>query len=183
MTRSIIAAAGWRLAWGAGRLAPGEGPAGRRAAWCGPEHPASEHPASEHAASAAATTLVRVRPPGTWRNCMTDPDYRTCAKAGVGALQRWYDPATGLWHGTGWWNSANALTAVVRYAKLTGDDSHASVIATTFTAAQRQHAGFANGFYDDNAWWALAWVAAFDVTRDSRYLAAARTIFTADTRA
>jgi len=114
---------------------------------------------------------------------MTDPDYRTCAKAGAGALQRWYNPATGLWRGTGWWNSANALTAVIRYTKLTGDGSHAGVIATTFTAAQRQHAGFVNDFYDDNAWWALAWVAAFDLTRDSRYLAAAQAIFTANTAA
>jgi len=114
---------------------------------------------------------------------MADPDYRTCAKAGAGALQRWYNPATGLWRGTGWWNSANALTAVVRYTKLTGDGSHEGVIATTFTAAQRQHAGFVNGFYDDNAWWALAWVAAFDLTQASRYLAAARAIFTANTAA
>jgi hypothetical protein len=48
------------------------------------------------------------------------------------ALQRWYDPATGLWQGTGWWNCANALTTLVRYIKLTGDESNAAVIATTF---------------------------------------------------
>ena len=67
---------------------------------------------------------------------MAEPDYRTCANAGITALQRWYHPATGLWQGTGWWNSANALTAVIRYTKLTGDGRHAGVIATTFTAAQ-----------------------------------------------
>jgi predicted alpha-1,6-mannanase (GH76 family) len=110
-----------------------------------------------------------------------EPDYRTCAAAGITALQRWYDPASGLWRGTGWWNCANALTAVIRYTKLTGDGSHAGVIATTFTAAQRQHAGFVNDYYDDNGWWALAWVAAFDVTRESRYLDAARAIFARNT--
>jgi len=109
------------------------------------------------------------------------PDFRSCAKTGINALQKWYKPATGLWQGTGWWNSANALTAVIRYTKLTGDESHAGVIATTFTAAAKTHAGFANTFYDDNAWWALAWVAAYDLTRDQRYLNTARSIFTRNT--
>jgi predicted alpha-1,6-mannanase (GH76 family) len=108
---------------------------------------------------------------------MTDPNYRANAAAGITALQHWYNPSTGLWNGVQWWNSANALTAVIGYTKLTGDSSHAGVIATTFTAAQRQHANFVNSFYDDNGWWGLAWVAAFDLTRESRYLAMARTIF------
>jgi predicted alpha-1,6-mannanase (GH76 family) len=112
---------------------------------------------------------------------MTDPDFHVCAAAGAGTLQRWYDQSTGLWTSTGWWNAANALTAVIGYSKLTGDSSHDGCLAATFTAAQRQHAGFINDYYDDNGWWALAWVAAFDMTLDSRYLDAARTIFTHNT--
>jgi predicted alpha-1,6-mannanase (GH76 family) len=108
---------------------------------------------------------------------MTDPDYRAWAAAGINALQRWYDPSTGQWRSTSWWNAANALTAVIGYTKLTGDGTHAGVIGTTFTAARRKHADFINNYYDDNAWWALAWVAAYDLTRDRRYLDAARTIF------
>ena len=109
---------------------------------------------------------------------MTGLDYRTCAAACVKALQRWYDSSTGLWAGTGWWNSANALTAVIQYTQRTGDRTYLGTIGTTFTAAQRQHAGFVNDFYDDNAWWALAWVAAYDLTGQSRYLDAAQAIFT-----
>jgi predicted alpha-1,6-mannanase (GH76 family) len=109
------------------------------------------------------------------------PDARARAAAAIRALQRWYDPGTGLWHGTGWWNAANALTSVIRYTKLTGDGSHSAVIGTTFTAARRQHAGFINRFYDDNGWWALAWVAAYDLTRDARYLDTARAIFARNT--
>jgi predicted alpha-1,6-mannanase (GH76 family) len=108
-------------------------------------------------------------------------DHRARAEAAIRALQRWYDPSTGLWQGTGWWNAANALTAVIGYTKLTGDDGYTAVIGTTFTAARRRHPGFINSFYDDNGWWALAWVAAYDVTRDGRYLDAARAIFARNT--
>jgi predicted alpha-1,6-mannanase (GH76 family) len=107
----------------------------------------------------------------------TLPDYRGAARAGIGVLQRWYSPRTGLWKSTGWWNAANALTAVISYTQHTGDESYAGVIETTFTAAQRKHARFVNKFFDDNGWWALAWVAAYDLTGERRYLAAAQAVF------
>ncbi len=108
---------------------------------------------------------------------MAEPDYRAWAAAGIAALQRWYKPSTGRWRTTGWWNAANALTAVIGYSRHTGDQAYAGVIETTFAAARRRHADFVNRYYDDNGWWALAWVAAFDLTGDGRYLDAARTIF------
>jgi predicted alpha-1,6-mannanase (GH76 family) len=114
---------------------------------------------------------------------MAEPDYRACAAAGSGALQRWYDASTGLWQSTGWWNAANALTAVIRYTQCTGDRTYAGIVESTFLAAQRQHANFINDYYDDNAWWALAWIAAYDLTHDGQYLEAAQTIFSTNTAA
>ena len=108
---------------------------------------------------------------------MAQPDYRARAAAGIRALQRWYVPPAGRWETTGWWNAANALTAVIRYMRHTGDLSYLEIIETTFAAAQLEHAGFIDGYFDDNGWWALAWVAAYDLTGESRYLGAARTIF------
>jgi predicted alpha-1,6-mannanase (GH76 family) len=96
---------------------------------------------------------------------------------GIGVLQRWYSRHTGLWRTTGWWNAANALTAVIRYTRYTGDQTHRWVIERTFARARYRHRGYVNSFFDDNGWWALAWVAAYDLTRDGRYLAAARRIF------
>ena len=113
------------------------------------------------------------------------PDYRAAAASGIGVLQRWYSPRTGLWKTTGWWNSANALTAVIRYTQSTGDRSYLDVIENTFIKAQRgfirvqrRKPSFINDFFDDNLWWALAWVAASDLTGDERYRAAAQAIFT-----
>lgn len=105
------------------------------------------------------------------------PDYRAYAAAGVEALQRWYGRWTGCWRTTGWWNSANALNAVIAYTQRTGDRRYQHVIERTFRAARRQHRDFLVKFYDDNGWWGLSWVAAYDLTGEARYLDAARTIF------
>ena len=112
------------------------------------------------------------------------PDYRAAAAAGISVLQGWYSRRTGLWNTTGWWNSGNALTAVIRYSQSTGDPAYLDVIENTFTRAQRgflkvqrRKPGFINDFFDDNLWWALAWVSAYDLTRDERYRAAAQAIF------
>src|SRR6266436_5028895 len=66
-----------------------------------------------------------------------EPDYRAYAAAGARALQRWYRPSRGLWQGAGWWQSANALTAVIRYAQATGDPADMAVVETTFRRAPR----------------------------------------------
>jgi predicted alpha-1,6-mannanase (GH76 family) len=108
---------------------------------------------------------------------MAEPDYRERAAAGIRGLQAWYTPETGLWKTTGWWNAANAMTAVIRYMRHAGDPSYSWIIETTFAAAQRRNAGFINRYFDDNGWWALAWVAAYDLTVQVRYLDAARAIF------
>jgi predicted alpha-1,6-mannanase (GH76 family) len=105
------------------------------------------------------------------------PDDRARAAAGMAALQRWYRRWNGCWRTTGWWNSANALTTVIGYTQRTGDETYLGVVERTFRAARRRHRHFLVSFYDDNGWWGLAWVAAYDLTGDVRYLDAARTIF------
>jgi predicted alpha-1,6-mannanase (GH76 family) len=108
---------------------------------------------------------------------MAEPDHPARAAAGIDGLQRWYRRWTGQWQTTGWWNAANALTAVISYIQRTGDSRHAAVIDRTFRAARRRHSDFIVRYFDDNGWWGLAWIAAFDLTGEDRYLDAARTIF------
>jgi predicted alpha-1,6-mannanase (GH76 family) len=111
------------------------------------------------------------------RDDVGQPDDRARAAAGMEALHRWYRKRTGRWRTTGWWNAANALTTVIGYTRCTGDETYLGVVECTFRAASRKHPDFLVGFYDDNGWWGLAWVAAYDLTGVARYLDAARTIF------
>jgi predicted alpha-1,6-mannanase (GH76 family) len=103
--------------------------------------------------------------------------YRAWADEAAAALQRWYNPRTGLWKTAGWWNCANALTAVIQHSQRTGERKYHDVLETTFGRAQRVHRGFTNKYYDDDGWWALAWIAASDLTGEARYLDVARTLF------
>jgi predicted alpha-1,6-mannanase (GH76 family) len=110
-------------------------------------------------------------------------------KKAIETLQKWYNPATGLWETTGWWNAANALTGIIRYTATTGDKTFEGVIENTFAKTKKIVApasqdypeqrteNFINEYYDDEGWWALAWVEAFDLTGKRKYLEMAKTIF------
>jgi predicted alpha-1,6-mannanase (GH76 family) len=106
-----------------------------------------------------------------------EPEYRVWADQAAAALQRWYKPRTGLWKTAGWWNSANALTAVIQHSQRTGERRYLSIIETTHSRAHRVNPGFTNEYYDDDGWWALAWIAAFDLTGEVKYLDLARRLF------
>jgi predicted alpha-1,6-mannanase (GH76 family) len=102
-------------------------------------------------------------------------DFRSYADGAAAALQSLYDASTGLFPTTGWWNSANALTALIDYSARTKTSTYVGDITLTFD--KNSSASFLNNFYDDEGWWALAWIDAFDLTHDGRYLAMAETIF------
>jgi predicted alpha-1,6-mannanase (GH76 family) len=100
------------------------------------------------------------------------------ARNGVRSLQLRYVPSSGLYAApAGWWNSANAITVLANYARVTGDTSWNPVIANTFVAAQKTRSGFINDYFDDDSWWALAWIDTYDLTGNPAYLAMAETIF------
>jgi predicted alpha-1,6-mannanase (GH76 family) len=95
----------------------------------------------------------------------------------IQSLQGWYTPSTGLYQSTGWWNSANAITVLVDYARIKNTKQYTPVFENTFIEAQKTNPGFMNNFYDDEGWWALAWIDAYDLTRNTQYLSMAESIF------
>jgi len=102
---------------------------------------------------------------------------RQRARLAINSLQSWYDKRTGLYRTTGWWNSANAITTLAGYSHAASTNQFNSVFKNTFKAAQKSAPGFINQYYDDEGWWALAWIAAYDQTHRTPYLNMAESIF------
>jgi predicted alpha-1,6-mannanase (GH76 family) len=103
------------------------------------------------------------------------PTPREMAKTTADKLTEGYSFTRGIWKTTGWWNSANALESVIDYSRMTGNADHTALISATY----KRHIGgkFLNEFNDDEAWWALTWIKAYDLTHQAHYLAIAKTIF------
>ncbi len=105
------------------------------------------------------------------------PSYLQQAADGINTLQSWYTQSSGLYQTTGWWNSANAITMLVNYSRVSANSTYLPVFSNTFQQAQSTHQGFINNYYDDEGWWALAWIDAYDLTKNPQYLSMASSIF------
>ncbi|KAF7718163.1 Mannan endo-1,6-alpha-mannosidase [Penicillium ucsense] len=120
------------------------------------------------------------------------------AQIALNTLQTWYNTTSGLWDTCGWWNGANCMTVIADLAQVDSSvgDLATGVFQNTLVQApaynpnpgpeNRTQARVTDGVnavnwldsaYDDDGWWALAWIAAYDVTKDSTYLTLAQGIF------
>jgi predicted alpha-1,6-mannanase (GH76 family) len=103
-------------------------------------------------------------------------DHRVSAQAKSAAetVMRWYDPSTGLWKTTNWWNAANILTGLMDLDLEDHTHRYADVAATTYAQGVSQQGGnFTNEYNDDTGWWGLAWLRAYELTGRKQYLATA----------
>lgn len=89
-------------------------------------------------------------------------------------LQGWYNGG-GLWNTTGWWNGANCVDALEAAITLQNGGPYLNTISNTFSL--NSSGNFLNSYYDDEGWWAEAWIRAFDLSGNAQYLNMAKTIF------
>jgi Glycosyl hydrolase family 76 len=118
----------------------------------------------------------------------TVPSGAAMAAAAAASLQRMYNPSTGLFcrklNANCWWDSANELTALIDYSKQAGSRRYLGDLARTYVRGQyagpdgRSRGPFTDNWFDDDAWWALAWLDAYEwQPRDTRYLTMAENLF------
>lgn len=97
-----------------------------------------------------------------------------------------YDPEEAWWQSS-WWNSAVATETVVEYMQRTGDESYLPQVDRTFErnkgtfpagelSGDELWGNFTSRAIDDSEWWGLAWIQAYDLTGDQKYLDMAETI-------
>lgn len=87
-------------------------------------------------------------------------------------IENWYHPDDGSWDGLRFWQQANAMHVIAEYAALRPVSNVAQIFQKMFLAnAPDNYAVYSTqGVFDDEGWWALAWLAAYDLLKDSSLL-------------
>jgi predicted alpha-1,6-mannanase (GH76 family) len=101
-------------------------------------------------------------------------DFNANTEAAALILQQWYN-GSGLYDTTGWWNAANCLEAIENVIVANNGRQYLNVLTNTFNL--NSAGNFLNSYYDDEGWWANAWVRAYDLTGNTNFLGMAKTIF------
>jgi predicted alpha-1,6-mannanase (GH76 family) len=124
------------------------------------------------------------RPPTANAAVPRDPSHMSPAQfaaeggTALGWLQTRY---AGAYTSTHEWQAALSLMATMDYMKGTGSRAYLRDLANTYHA-HHSNGQFVDHYYDDDGWWVLTWVKAYELTGNQAYLAQAKSIFTAVTK-
>jgi predicted alpha-1,6-mannanase (GH76 family) len=76
------------------------------------------------------------------------------------------------------WQAASALSATIGFMHATGSRAYLGDLSATYQAHHRGDT-FRDNYYDDDGWWVLTWIRAYELTGDRAYLRQAKSVFAA----
>ncbi len=129
---------------------------------------------SWQAGSAGSTAAFFALSGGTSNLWLAGDDFNANTHQATAILQQWYN-GSGLYDTTGWWNAANCLEAVENDILANNDVQYLTILSNTYNL--NGSGSFLNNYYDDEGWWANAWIRAYDLTGNTNFLNMAKTIF------
>ncbi len=105
---------------------------------------------------------------------LAEDDFNANTAAATQTLQQWYNDS-GLYNSTAWWNAANCVEALENTVFANNSMDLLGVVSNTFLL--NSNGNYLNYYYDDEQWWANAWIRAYDQTGNTNFLSMAKTIF------
>jgi predicted alpha-1,6-mannanase (GH76 family) len=105
--------------------------------------------------------------------------FTTEAAIALGQLQR--NVADAYTH-THLWQAASALSATIGFMRATGSRAYLGDLRATYLSHHHDGRTFRSNYYDDEGWWVLTWIRAYELTGNRAYLHQARTVFKALTK-
>jgi hypothetical protein len=132
------------------------------------------------AAALALAAMAFAAPPVSAAAAAETPaSTQSAAKADLAELLKSSNQSLGL-IGTSWWQAAVAQSTLETYMQTTGNTTDELLVDYTFRqnrggSSANPQPSFEDNFDDDTAWWALAWLQYYTMTRDSTFLRMAET--------
>jgi len=103
---------------------------------------------------------------------------RFAAEADVAAARLQTKAARSYTH-THLWQAASALAATIGYMRATGSRAYLGEVSATYQSHTLPGHGFPDHYYDDDGWWILTWIKAYELTGNRAYLRLAESVFAA----
>ncbi|KAK9462313.1 glycoside hydrolase [Lipomyces oligophaga] len=119
----------------------------------------------------------------TWgQSAVSRSKYTDYSIAAIASLQEYYyNETSGLYTDLSWSGNAQGLTVLADFATLDFGDSVnlnlTHVYYKTYKKALTYHEGLVTSSYEDEGWWALALIHAYDVTGTYEFLSTAESLF------
>lgn len=80
-----------------------------------------------------------------------------------------------------WWQSGNIVETIARFGIQDADFKQTAIdiVSNTYAKSpnQKGYKNWHNDYYDDMGWWAMGWIASYDLTGDGKYLNTAKDLF------